>query len=71
MDSPYAPSSMASRTTDFMSSSSAAVAGRSFQPTDHMRTGELPKIYAMFMATWLSYLLSRSATVSQSAGMGG
>ena len=41
------------------------------QPTDQMRTGELPRMKAMLMATVPSYLFSRSATVSQSAGMGG
>ncbi len=62
---------MASRTTDFMSSSSAGVAGRSFQPTLQMRTGELPRMKAMLMATELSYLPSWPATVSQSVGRGG
>ena len=62
---------MASLTTDFISSISVPLAGRSFQPTAQIRTGELPRMYAMLMATRLSYLPSKSATVSQSAGMGG
>ena len=62
---------MASLATAFMSSNSASVAGRSSQPTDQIRTGELPRMYVTFTATPLSYLLSSSATVSQSAGIGG
>ena len=47
------------------------MAVRSFQPTDQIRTGELPRMYATLTATPSSYLLSSSATVSQSAGIGG
>ena len=54
-----------------MSAVSAGVAGLSFQPTDQMRTGELPSMYATLIATELSNLPRKSATVSQSAGMGG
>ena len=71
MDNPNEPSSLTSRTTAFMSSSSARVAGRSSQPTAQIRTGEFPRMKQMFTATLLSNIESWPATVSQSAGIGG
>ena len=50
---------------------SCLVALLSSHPVAHIRTGELPRIYAIFTATELSYLLKKSATVSQSGVDGG